>query len=212
MSRGLAVGALCGSALVIASGCDELFDLRRPVDAGIVGDVPVESVADAPARDASIDAPVDAPQPSAICPATYGMIGTLPTRYRFIPQAMPWTTGQAMCAADQPANSTRYTHLVVITPDSERSQLNATHNVRTWIGVTDRVTELAYRWVTNEIVLGTNPPTTGSPWASGEPDHANATDDCVEMGLTADYAESDCAALLPVWCECDEHPIVPTNY
>lgn len=208
--KGLAVGTVIGAWLVVATGCDELFGLRRSVDAGIVADVPVDLPVDVgvPTR----DAPIDSAPPTAICPATYGMVGTLPTRYRFIPQAMGWITGQAMCAADQPANSTRYTHLAVITPDSERSQLNATHNVRTWIGVSDRVTELAYRWVTDEIILGTNPPATGSPWAVGEPDHANAADDCVEMGITADYAESDCAVLLPVWCECDEHPVVATNF
>ncbi|CAN5752784.1 hypothetical protein BH11MYX3_BH11MYX3_47130 [soil metagenome] len=210
MLNGLAIGAVIGVSLA-ATGCDELFDLRRSVDAGIVIDVPVDGPQDVtpdPSRDASIDS---AP-PAAICPATYGILGTQPTRYRFVPQAVGWAAGQAICAADQPANSTRYTHLVVITPDSERSELNALHRVRTWIGVSDRVTELAYRWVTDEIILGTNPPAAGSPWAVGEPRHASPTDDCVEMGTTADYAETDCSVQLPVWCECDEHPVVTTNF
>jgi lectin-like protein len=209
MLKGFAVMALIGSSIVLAPGCDELFGLRRSVDAGAVGDVPIDLPDDVPAR---LDASIDAPQPSALCPASYGMIGTQPTKYRFIPQALTWPAAQALCAAEQVPNSTRYTHLVVITPDSERSQLNALHNVRTWIGVSDRVTELAYRWVTDEIILGTNPPAAGSPWASGEPKHARPTDDCVEMNVTADYAETDCGVTLPVWCECDEHPVVVTNF
>jgi hypothetical protein len=214
------LGATAVTAGVALCGCDaaELFGLQRGPDARLDTPVPIDAATDAAidapsdARsDASIDAPIDAP-PGPVCPASYGVVDvTLPNRYRFITTARSWIGAQNDCTADQIAGSTRFTHLAVINDEPERSRLNAFSPMRTWVGASDRKTEAAYLWVTNEAgaqVL----PQTGSPWANNEPDHANPDDDCVEMGATADYAESDCGALLPAWCECDASPVVTSNY
>ncbi|MBL9018287.1 MAG: C-type lectin domain-containing protein [Myxococcales bacterium] len=205
-----------GTAVVAAwaaGACDDVFGLTRSVDAAI--DTPIDAALGAPdaPADAALDAPADAPidgPVGAVCPATYGTADvTLPSTYRFVTTPLGWDAAQAACAADQIPGSTRYTHLVVIDDDPERSRLTAVHPMRTWLGLTDRVSEGVYRWITN---AGPALPASGSPWTGSEPDHAAATDDCVEMNGVADYAESDCGALLPFWCECDTRPIVPATF
>lgn len=205
------MGTAVGAAIALCA-CDDVFGLERHVDAAI--DAPADSVGspDAPA-DAAIDAPpdvaLDAPVGPA-CPANYGTVdGTLPNKYRFITSLVPWTTAQSMCAADQIAGSTRFTHLAVIDDDPERSRLNSTQPMRTWVGLSDRVVEGSFRWVS---AGGAILPMSGMPWATNEPDHASPADDCVEMNGVADYAESDCTALLKAWCECDANPIVPGTF
>jgi hypothetical protein len=215
--REAVLGAAVAGAVALC-GCDDVFGLTRHVDAAI--DTPIDSALggpDAPADavdgrpDAAIDAAIDAP-PGAVCPATYGIVDViLPSRYRFLTVPRSWPNAQAACAADQIAGSTRFTHLVVIDDDTERSRLNAQQpNMRAWIGATDRVTEGTFRWI---AAGGAVLPPTGSPWAAGEPTgDQNPADDCVEMGNTADYSDSDCGALLVVWCECDANPVIPGSF
>jgi hypothetical protein len=190
--------------------CDDVFGLTRHVDAAI--DTPNDSTLggpDAPTDaviDGRADAAIDAP-PGAVCPAGYGPVMGVGS-YRFVTVPASWTSAEALCEADAVAGSTRFTHLAVIGEDLERSRLNATFPMRSWIGASDRTVEGMFAWVT---AGGAVLPPSGSPWSTGEPDHANPTDDCVEMGLTGDYAESDCAALLVYWCECDANAAVPTT-
>ena len=198
------------TAACALGACDDVFGLTRPVDAAI--DAPADGALggpDAP-RDAAIDAPSDAEDGpvGAVCPATYGPVMGVGS-YRFHAVPTTWAAAQAACAAEQVAGSTRFTHLAVIEVDQERSRLAATFQMRSWIGLTDRRSEGEFRWVTSS---GPALPQAGSPWTANEPDHANPADDCVEMGTTADYAESDCGALLVYWCECDAHPIVATSF
>lgn len=202
-----------GVAALALGACDDVFGLTRHVDAAI--DTPADTALggpDAPpdvAIDAMADAMIDAP-PGAACPADYGIVDvTLPHRYRFVTTAGPWLQAEMVCAMDQIAGSTRYTHLVVIDDDTERSRVTAVQPMRTWIGLSDRVLEGRYLWIT---AGGAVLPMAGSPWATNEPDHASPTDDCVEMNGVADYAESDCTIQLPYWCECDDSPIVPTSF
>ncbi|MBA3464419.1 MAG: C-type lectin domain-containing protein [Deltaproteobacteria bacterium] len=203
--------ALVGGLLVGLCGCDaaDLFGLHRAPDAQIdtpVFDAPADSGIDAP-----VDAAIDAP-PGADCPASYVTVDitTLPSaRYRYLGTPQTWAIAQAACAADQIPGSTRYTHLAVINTDNERSKLTAQQPRRGWIGVSDRKTESLYLWVTNEQSAL---PSSSAAWSTGEPDQTNPDDDCVEMNGVADYAESDCNALLPAWCECDASPIQLQNF
>jgi hypothetical protein len=202
-------------AMVGLCGCDVLFGLNRNPDARIdtiAIDAPADTSIDG-TLDATIDAPADAAidaPPGAVCPATYGAVDiTLPNRYRYVTTPAGWLAQENLCAADQIPGATRFTHLAVIVSDNERSRLTAQQPRRSWIGNSDRKTEMLYLWVTNEV--GTLP-LGGAPWTSTEPDHANAADDCVEMNGVADYAESDCAAVLPAWCECDASPVQPQNF
>lgn len=209
-------GVAIGTAVVLVCGCDAVFGFPDSRDAAVVRlDGAVDASGDgaidaASLGDGAIDAPPDAP-PTPICPASYGVVGSLAGRYRFQSTPMGWAAAQAACASDQISNSSRFTHLVVITPDPERGQLNANQPVRSWIGVSDRVTEGLYRWVTAEATMG-YPGGSGTPWAGGEPDHVLPGDDCVETNSTADFAETDCFVSLASWCECDANPVVLSNF
>jgi hypothetical protein len=205
---------------VCLGGCDVLFGLER--DKPAVDASPIDAASDAPSsdRDAStdarIDAPIDAPV-GAVCPASYGPVNNLTGSYRYLTGVRTWEQARDACAADQIDGSTRYTHLAVIDPDPERGSLTATHPAqRAWIGVSDRLVENVYLWVTDEPIQN-YPPTTAitgvSPWATGQPAHAGMADDCVAMDTTANFVEVDCTTTLyNAWCECDAFPINASHF
>lgn len=169
-----------------------------------------DAVADAPPGGEPIvgdDAGLDA-GPNACPPAYTTTITATSTRYRLVTTPATWTTAAANCADDL-AGAPFQTHLAVLTSSTELSQVNATNlNAAVWIGLTDRITDGAFQWVTAEPT--TFPPATGTPWNTGEPNQA-AEHDCVEMKL-ADLSALPCTELRPYFCECDAFANDPGRY
>src|SRR5688500_14688371 len=116
-----------------------------------------------PANEA--DAPPDADDlPVVGCPASYDVDLTAAgfSKYRVSSTALEWREAQDACAADG-IGFTGRTHLVVFGSDAERLATEPLGLARnTWIGLSDRVTEGAFIWVTAEA----DPPQAGAPmWA-----------------------------------------------
>jgi hypothetical protein len=140
---------------------------------------------------------------SSACPARYAI--TLPvggSRYRTV--AVP-TTGpdaQADCAADGGGS-----HLAVIGCDAERTGAGALVGGDFWIGLSDRVAEGTFRWVTPAG-------STFTAWAGGQPDDPDGTEDCVEQRPTmmAGWHDQPCTKLLAYVCECDGVASAPAAY
>src|SRR5262245_44151063 len=205
------------------AGCDKTFGLLyvgpAPIDAPL-DDGPVDMPVDGPV-DGAVDGPVDAPR---ACPATYSlMIGSSNSRYRHIALDAPWNTAQTLCLNDE-MGITRHTHLVVLSNETERTQLFAalktaglTKNV--WIGLTDIKNEGTFRWVTAQSV-GVPPNGQNPPWAAGQPDNNSTTpggQDCVRMIAPnamdeGRYDDVEGIANFELVCECDDFPAVPANY
>lgn len=198
------------SALFVAStGCDALFGLTRVAgtDDGHVEDA--SSDADHRSTDAAIDAPVDAPRTPG-CPANYIQIGTLANRYRTATPIVDWPTAEQLCEADR-GNFALYTHLVVFATDNERSMVNAlvSGSVR-WIGLSDRIVDQTYRWVSTENPV--YPPLTA--WTSNGPDTTPGAD-CGEMLGNSDLQMTGCMPQpvgLTFICECDAFPVDKTHF
>lgn len=140
---------------------------------------------------------------SAGCPASY--TATVPgssARYRAVLQAAPWPAAQEDCADDGVG-----THLVVIGSAIERSGVGALIGDDLWIGLSDRVTEGTFRWVT-----GVASPFTA--WAAGQPDGGAGGDDCAEQKhmMMAGWHDQPCEEPLPYVCECDGVAPDPAAY
>lgn len=210
-------------ALMLVAGCDRLFSLievQHASDGSLVdGEAPVDMGVDdnEPPHDAMPDSMVDArpdatpDAPGAACPATYANPRN-GSRYRLVATATTWLAAQTACKNDQIAGSTKYTHLVVVSDDPERSFLYAnvagSNGQLHWLGYSDRVTEGTFKWVSTQ----TGYPGNGDdPWGSTEPSGGDA-DDCVYMDTLVAFHDEDCAKAHPFICECDDFPDAPANY
>ena len=181
---------LLGAGIVVAgTGCRQLFGIDDTDVAA--ADAPVAGDDANGARDAApIDGAPDAAPPDAfVCPTGYVQLGGLPHRYRQLPQAMPWTQGVNLCAAQLPG----HTHMVVLDDEQERIAL-LPFTPDLWIGVTDAVDE--GQWVT---VLGA--PATFLPWASGQP-AAGTEQNCGELESDGLH-DNTCGNDRTIVCECE---------
>jgi hypothetical protein len=192
---------------LLVAGCGSIFGLEAP-ELVVALDSRAPDVSEI--RDGAIGDVLPDGAPVNGCPASYTIaIGT--SRYRRITTAMEWLPAAQQCAADMTLGTKR-THLVVIADDNERASIaTMMSGLETlWIGLTDRISEGSYRWVTAEPING-YPPAAGSPpWSQGEPDNALGQD-CVLLssGLMADV---NCGAGTTALCECDAYADDPSRY
>jgi hypothetical protein len=190
--RIIVTGAVAAAAL---SACR--FD-----DAGL--GIPVHEVdaaighPTADAREAAIDArEPDARQPlppdASKCPPTYTLDPVTGTAYRFGTLSLQWTSAEGDCEFDGPG-----IHLAVIEDETERAHLaDLVGNNQVWVGVTDRIDEDRFRWVTGGDA-------TFLPWKKNEPnDSAPGGEDCVELDK-GQYNDESCTIVIQRYvCECD---------
>ena len=189
---------------MLLAGCSQLLGLDSPerMDA---------SISDSPRTDAKPDAArMDSALP-ATCPQSYSVVtGLSATQYRISAGTFPWDAAATACAADQPMNSSRHTHLAVITTDAERSALSVAISTDAWIGLSDRVTEGTFLWVSGEPT--SYPGASGSPWATNEPQSGTNVNCALIVHSSGDFKVQQCPNLRTVICECDDYPNVPANY
>jgi hypothetical protein len=197
---------------VTLTGCGRLFDLEPPVlghgdDDAAVGtdDGRIDSAIDA----ALSDGPPDGPGFPATCPSTYTITVVGGSKYRLVTANKPWDSAQADCLADQLTNSSRHTHLAVVTDNQEIAAIAAVVAGDTFVGLSDRITEGAYIWVTDEITAF--PGASGAPWGTNEP-LASATADCVTESPNGALRVVDCGNSRDYICECDAYAADPTRY
>lgn len=171
-------------ALLGLCACDQLFQLDR----------------------VAVPAPVDA----LSCPVSYSLtFATSHSRYRRITDEVQWPIAAALCAGDAPGQ----THLAVIDGDAEYAELSATVTVDDmWIGLSDRVTNGTYLWVTAQDApiapLGTY------PWAPDRPDDPGGAQDCIRVNPTSQNLldDAECTNAFDFICECDGYADDPARY
>ncbi len=140
------------------------------------------------------DGVTDGSLATAECPMGYARIG--PSCYR-LGDEVTWAEAEVACEADAVG-----AHLVTIDNASEGSALLATFAVNDyWIGMTDRVTEGAYRNVTGESAPYL-------PWIPGEP----SSDDCGQFDDDGLFHLSDCDSTDEYMCELDGRPSTAGAY
>jgi hypothetical protein len=188
------------ASLLVCAGCRFGFEGRTgQLDAApSVGDSTTDSQ-----RDGSSDAL------PALCPAAYANFAG--HKYLHNTTNTDWPTAQAMCLADQVANSSLYTHLAVVGDAAELGVIqNFTTTGNVWIGFSDRALEGTFVWVTAEATAG-YPPATGAPWASTEPT-GGAGEDCAFESPTGTLSDALCTATYDFVCECDTSQDDPSRY
>jgi hypothetical protein len=197
----IAIPALIG----VATGCRQLFG---------IDDTEVVAPADA-AIDAGRgrpDAPVDA-SPTAIdastqCPQNYVKPPNATSMYRVETETTAWLAAAKTCASEEVFGSTSHTHLVVLAEEAERSTVGGlVLSQAVWIGLSDRVNEGEFLGVTQEDTGG-YPPTSGNPWAPGEP----SGEDCVGLTPFAELTDVPCLDSRGYVCECDLFANDPGQY
>jgi hypothetical protein len=136
----------------------------------------------------------DTPQPS--CPATYTTLPNAGTHvYKLTVNAATWSTQRARCMDDG-------AYLAVPGDAAELQAITtAAAAARTWVGITDQVTEGTY-----VTVQGTT--ATFLPWdtANGEPDNPGGMggEDCVSALMASQKLATDrCSLTFPAVCECE---------
>jgi hypothetical protein len=190
-------------ALILLAGCSQLLGLDSPAH--------VDANSDGPRSDAmSADGKADGAVP-ATCPISYSIVTGLSTsRYRVSMNNTSWDAAQAACLGDQPPGNTRHTHLAVVTDDMELAAITAAATNDQWIGLSDRVTEGTYVWVTDEVTA--YPPTSGTPWGTNEP-QAGTTINCVVASKSGGQLRvQQCGNARSYICECDGHANDTTHY
>ena len=136
------------------------------------------------------------------CPASYtATVPGLTSRYRPVGQLTPWLAAQNDCADDGAG-----THLVVIGSNAERLGVQALIDDDAWIGLSDRVTEGSFRWVTGAALSYT-------AWGIGQPGDTDGSQDCAyQKHKTQDWHDHACEELLLYLCECDGVASDPATY
>ena len=214
MHDGEAMGRILLVALTLASACTttrsgELAcnvtsdcESGRVCDRGfcVTGDeAPVDAPDGTPIDATEIDAPPDADPFAAIeqmcLAAGYTKDATTGGLYRVVTNGQSWVNAQADCAGDV-ANAT---HLIVLSSAAEVTFAAATQPG--WIGLSDRVTEGTFVTVTGE---------TGDqrPFANGQPDNGDGSDDCIEISSGARLNDDQCGNGKRYLCECDGKPSI----
>ncbi|HSD88715.1 MAG TPA: C-type lectin domain-containing protein [Kofleriaceae bacterium] len=205
MDRSASTLAL-GVALAL-TGCAQLLGLESPGlgDAGAPGDGarPGDGL-----MDGIVDGGTDAPITSNACPTSYQSVPSVGI-YRFVTTTAPWPVAAQDCANDGVPNSSKHTHLAVVTSTMEYSALASMVMADNWIGLSDRATEGNLIWVTAEST--SYPPMSGSPWGIGEPNNSAAVD-CVRLEVSGLFSMLDCANTRRYICECDTFADDPTRY
>jgi len=177
--------------------------LADPPDARVDG---VLLSFDAGQVDASPDAApaFDAPivfVPCAIADAPTGYVTPVGSTscYRFFDDTVTWLQAENDCEAEG-----GLTHLAVITSPDEVTaiRLLAGDDI-IWIGLTDRVTEGEFLWVTNT-------PTIYTYWGSGEPNDAGG-EDCGEMTAAGTWNDHECASATPRRYVCETDSLLADN-
>jgi hypothetical protein len=195
-----------------SAGCDKLFDLQPiAVPSGADGSA-VTDGSGSVGIDAPSDSRVDAVPVGAQCPTSYAAVSTVGV-YRFeTSNVTSWLSAENSCVADQVIGSTKHTHLAVITTETERSMVHAVvPQGILWVGLSDRVVEGAFQWVSSEPAMG-YPPASGTPWASGQPSATDPLDDCVIMNVQADFDDVLCNGTTRAYiCECDDYVLDPAH-
>ena len=190
---------------MLLAGCSQFLGLDTParIDASGGGDGPRS---DSMAADAKPDGAAP-----ATCPISYSLVtGLSASHYRVSMNNASWDAAQAACLSDQPLNSTRHTHLVVITDDMELAAITSAMPNDAWIGLSDRITEGTYLWVTDETT--TYPPASGAPWGTNEP-QAGTTVNCVVLAMSVGQLKmQNCGNQRGYICECDNHAADATHY
>lgn len=196
---------------VVGAGCDNLFGLQHippgtpPIDSQL-GDGKHDTLDAAGDANGRSDSFVDTG-----CPAGYVQNGA--TAYRFVNTPTSWTAAQADCVDDSSAAIMKHTHLAVLANDQELSLLYFTIAGSAgdlWLGLTDRVMQERYIWVTAEPVV--YPPASGSPWGAMQPSKLMGDDCVVERAGTTELAVIPCATQVRYVCECDLFSDAPGNY
>lgn len=195
----------CALALILLAGCSQLLGLDTPerIDAGGGGDGPHGDAM-------SADGKPDGAMPGT-CPISYSIVTGLSTsHYRVSMNNATWDAAQTACLADQPLNTTRHTHLAVVADDQELAALTAATTNDTWLGLSDRITEGTYLWVTDEAT--SYPPASGTPWGTNEP-QPGTTVNCVLIAKSVGQLKvQQCGNQRSFVCECDNHANDATHY
>ena len=133
------------------------------------------------------------------CPADYVRVGPLASGYRFVTQPATWLAAEQDCENDGGS-----THLVIVDANQEndRMERDVAGATRFWMGITDRITEGAYKTVTNQTQ-------TYLPWKDNEPDGTD--EDCLYNEET-DFFDDDCNQVRAYICECDGVAPVAGSY
>jgi hypothetical protein len=157
-----------------------------------------------PTIDAAVDARVDAPPQTTLCPLGYAAIGNSTTQYRIVESNVTWAVAAADCNDDDDLVSgiTGHTHLVVVGDAVEKASLTNQFSGNTWVGLTDEAVENTFVWVTSEPTNGF--PVVGQqpPWDTGDPDGATA-ENCVRFKNSFDFEDRQCTESNSYVCECD---------
>jgi hypothetical protein len=132
--------------------------------------------------------------PPAGCPATYATLPNAGTHvYKLTANAGLWSTQRDRCAADG-------AYLAIPDDAAELTAITtASAAQRTWVGISDTMTEGTYRTVKNVTA-------TFLPWntAAGEPDDTMGGQDCVSALMANPLIQTDkCGDTLPAVCECE---------
>jgi hypothetical protein len=188
--------------VLLVTGCDQLFGLPHVASTAV----------DAGMQPHSGDTGVDVPAPTCSLEYDLALDGSV-SRYRVATALATWDAAEVACEVDSTGN----THLAVLDDDNERLALTSALVGRgmtgsMWIGLTDRINEGSYQWVTPQEVA--YPPMTSPPWGAGQPDGAEAQN-CVRIqgstGLSPTMLDdSECASSFSYVCECDGYaPVNP---
>jgi hypothetical protein len=178
--------------LLLVVGCGRYrFDARDDGGGGGGGD-DAELAADAQLA-------TDAPQlllDAGECPSTYMKVGQ--SCYRFsVTQVPTWLDGELACEADGVG-----AHMVTVDDANEANLLVATFIINDfWSGMSDRVTEGAYRNVTGELAPYV-------VWVSGEP----TSSDCAQFDNAGKFHVSTCDTSDEYVCEFDGRPAAAGAY
>lgn len=166
------------------AGCGFTADSTPPIDAARV---------DARRVDAAIDASIDAPAP--MCPGNY--VPSNGSHYRYVSNTVTWPSAETDCEND----SSGLTHLAIVS-SGELATIDAISSAtRTWVGLTDRITDGIWLWVTGAA---------GPSLGTGS-DSCGQLDEGISFGGPA-LRNDDCASGRSYVCECDLTPANPTTY
>jgi cysteine-rich repeat protein len=109
--------------------------------------------------------------------------------YRFLYQTTSWTSARDVCTG-------LGGHLATIESAAENDLIAARVKKDTFLGGNDLATQGDYVWLTGETMTYEN-------WSTGEPDDTLGAEDCMTMGATGQWSDSDCAGPLVYVCEVE---------